>query len=387
MIRRDPDEGPGDGEFYRLLWEGTIQQLRRRHDQGRAAARGPRPQPQLPVSSGRPRASSAGQARTRPRSPRSARWCRRSSTGRTSPATSPTTPSAASTCGRTRAMPTSTSRRNDLRAYKLLGEEATRAHRLSGRVGLPRLQVRAEAVDQGLGARLALRPRRRLLVDDRVLEPAAPGRNRGLPLHRVAPRPLPRGRPEAAAVGGPRGWASAGTSTGTRTSTRSSGRSSSAAGTSMACWAQRAASSSSRTRSRRTPTGRSGTCSSRRCSSSARSTSRRSAEGASWSGSCSRTPAGCRPTSRRRRSTGKVVRPLEVELTLPEGARVVAGEARTEAGQLEGRVHLRSALWWGTDQGTSDRRSSSGSWRRRPAGRSASRRAIRAPVSCGGRSS
>ena len=49
------------------------------------------------------------------------------------------------------------------------------------------------------------------------------------------------------------------------------------------------------------------------------------------------------------------VRPLEVELTLPEGARVVAGELRTEAGQLEGRVHMRSALWWGTDQGTSDR--------------------------------
>ena len=24
MIRRDADEGPGDGEFYRLLWEGTI---------------------------------------------------------------------------------------------------------------------------------------------------------------------------------------------------------------------------------------------------------------------------------------------------------------------------------------------------------------------------
>ncbi len=51
----------------------------------------------------------------------------------------------------------------------------------------------------------------------------------------------------------------------------------------------------------------------------------------------------------------QAVRPLEVELTLPEGARVVAGETRTEAGQLEGRVHLRSALWWGTDQGTSDR--------------------------------
>ena len=51
----------------------------------------------------------------------------------------------------------------------------------------------------------------------------------------------------------------------------------------------------------------------------------------------------------------KAVRPLEVELTLPEGARVVAGEPKTEAGQLEGRVHLRSAIWWGTDQGTSDR--------------------------------
>jgi murein tripeptide amidase MpaA len=51
----------------------------------------------------------------------------------------------------------------------------------------------------------------------------------------------------------------------------------------------------------------------------------------------------------------KAVRALEVELTLPDGARVVAGEARTEAGQLEGRVQLRSALWWGTDQGTSDR--------------------------------
>ena len=49
------------------------------------------------------------------------------------------------------------------------------------------------------------------------------------------------------------------------------------------------------------------------------------------------------------------VRPLEIELALPEGARVVAGEQRTEAGQLEGRVHLRSALWWGTDQGTRDR--------------------------------
>ncbi|MDQ2985045.1 MAG: M14 family metallopeptidase [Actinomycetota bacterium] len=49
------------------------------------------------------------------------------------------------------------------------------------------------------------------------------------------------------------------------------------------------------------------------------------------------------------------VRPLEVELTLPEGARVVAGEAKTETGQLEGRVQRRSLLWWGDDDSTSDR--------------------------------
>ena len=51
----------------------------------------------------------------------------------------------------------------------------------------------------------------------------------------------------------------------------------------------------------------------------------------------------------------KAVRPLEVELTLPEGARLAAGERLTEAGQLTGRVHKRSALWWGNDESTSDR--------------------------------
>jgi hypothetical protein len=51
----------------------------------------------------------------------------------------------------------------------------------------------------------------------------------------------------------------------------------------------------------------------------------------------------------------KAVRPLEVELTLPEGGRLVSGEARTEAGQLTGRVEKRSPLWWGNDESTSDR--------------------------------
>src|SRR5204863_3019256 len=40
----------------------------------------------------------------------------------------------------------------------------------------------------------------------------------------------------------------------------------------------------------------------------------------------------------------KAVRPLEVVLTLPEGARLVSGEQRTEAGQLAGRVEKRSPL-------------------------------------------
>jgi zinc carboxypeptidase len=51
----------------------------------------------------------------------------------------------------------------------------------------------------------------------------------------------------------------------------------------------------------------------------------------------------------------KAVRPLEVELTLPEGARLVSGEQRTEAGQLTGRVEKRSPIWWGNDESTSDR--------------------------------
>jgi len=50
----------------------------------------------------------------------------------------------------------------------------------------------------------------------------------------------------------------------------------------------------------------------------------------------------------------KAVRPLEVELTLPDGAELVVGEQKTEAGQLEGRVHRRSVLWWGGDDSTAD---------------------------------
>jgi murein tripeptide amidase MpaA len=49
------------------------------------------------------------------------------------------------------------------------------------------------------------------------------------------------------------------------------------------------------------------------------------------------------------------VRPVEAEITLPEGGRVIGGDAKVELGQLEGRVHRRSLLWWASDDATSDR--------------------------------
>jgi hypothetical protein len=47
--------------------------------------------------------------------------------------------------------------------------------------------------------------------------------------------------------------------------------------------------------------------------------------------------------------------PIEVELALPEGSRVVTGQEREEAGQLAGRVERRAILWWNVDHSTSDR--------------------------------
>jgi murein tripeptide amidase MpaA len=51
----------------------------------------------------------------------------------------------------------------------------------------------------------------------------------------------------------------------------------------------------------------------------------------------------------------KAVRPIEVALDLPEGARVVTGKEREEIGQLPGRVERRAVTWWGVDHSTSDR--------------------------------
>jgi hypothetical protein len=50
----------------------------------------------------------------------------------------------------------------------------------------------------------------------------------------------------------------------------------------------------------------------------------------------------------------KAVRDLEVELDLPDEARLVGGEVKTEAGQLKGRVEKRSTTWWLNDESTGD---------------------------------
>ena len=51
----------------------------------------------------------------------------------------------------------------------------------------------------------------------------------------------------------------------------------------------------------------------------------------------------------------KAVQPIEVSLELPEGARVVTGKEREEVGQLGGRVEDRQVTWWGVDHSTKNR--------------------------------
>jgi murein tripeptide amidase MpaA len=51
----------------------------------------------------------------------------------------------------------------------------------------------------------------------------------------------------------------------------------------------------------------------------------------------------------------QAVRPIEVELELPEGSQVATGKAREEIGQLGGRVERRSVIWWAVDHSTNER--------------------------------
>jgi hypothetical protein len=50
----------------------------------------------------------------------------------------------------------------------------------------------------------------------------------------------------------------------------------------------------------------------------------------------------------------KAVRPLSLEIELPDGAKLVGGETKVEAGQLTGRALRRSLFWWDSDA-TTDR--------------------------------
>jgi hypothetical protein len=65
--------------------------------------------------------------------------------------------------------------------------------------------------------------------------------------------------------------------------------------------------------------------------------------------------AGWLPTNVTQKAVERqAVRDLEVELDLPDGARLVGGEVKTTAGQLKGRVEKRSTTWWANDESTTD---------------------------------
>jgi hypothetical protein len=65
--------------------------------------------------------------------------------------------------------------------------------------------------------------------------------------------------------------------------------------------------------------------------------------------------AGWLPTNVTQKAVERqAVRDLEVELDLPDGARLVGGEVKTTAGQLQGRVEKRSTTWWANDESTTD---------------------------------
>jgi len=66
--------------------------------------------------------------------------------------------------------------------------------------------------------------------------------------------------------------------------------------------------------------------------------------------------SGWLPTQVRQKALDrKAAPPIEVELDLPEGPRVVTGLEREEVGQLAGRVERRAITWWNVDHSTSDR--------------------------------
>ena len=229
LVARAPDDVEGD--FYRVLPEGTIVNWDGVTIPVAPAARRPRPQPQLAGRLGA-RSRAAGCRAVpdlRARGARARRGDRRAQEhhlvrrvphllGR---------PPASVVGPLRRRLPRAGPAR--LQDHRRRGDAP---HGLSVDLDLPRLQVPPEDGHQGRRRRLDLRPPRRVRVGDRVLEPATRSRPRGVPLHRLDARALARGRARRAE--GRRRVRRRATSTGTRSSTRSSARSSSAAGISCA---------------------------------------------------------------------------------------------------------------------------------------------------------
>ncbi|HZG34811.1 MAG TPA: M14 family metallopeptidase, partial [Gaiellaceae bacterium] len=66
--------------------------------------------------------------------------------------------------------------------------------------------------------------------------------------------------------------------------------------------------------------------------------------------------AGWLPTNVTQKALDRnAVQPIEVTLELPGGARLATGKEREEVGQLDGRVEHRSVTWWGLDHSTKNR--------------------------------
>ena len=129
---------------------GPIVDLRRVHDPDAPAARGTRPQPQLPGRLGHRRRAARATTHCQRAGDRRAR-AGHQSPAPTSAGTTRSTPAAACSCGRRRRGPTRPCRRSTVWAWKQLGAIGHRAHRLPGALGVRRLHV-GQALDTMSGA-------------------------------------------------------------------------------------------------------------------------------------------------------------------------------------------------------------------------------------------
>ena len=206
-------------------------------------------------------------------------------------------------------------------------------HRLPGDLDLPRLQVRPEDGHPRRRRGLGLRLPRRLRVGDRVLEPAARSRDLRLPLHRLDPRAPARGR-RGAAEARRRGRRGLRRLVPVRAPAARPGRARGLGSRLLlvqpAALAARGGGSPAR-RLRALPRARLAAARSsvvrlERRSARARYRLRLVLENSGWL-----------PTHVTQKALDrKAVRPIEVELELPEGARIATGKAREEAGPARG---------------------------------------------------